>query len=115
MATCHGIQKDGMMLILSLEVLLSGDHVNPHREREAFVFGQPLHPRLLYLESHSLGSSCQLKAGPNSSKSRGCCLYFLYSRISELPLPIVVKGQFSQAAPCCPKQVSSSTVNFQGL
>jgi hypothetical protein len=62
------------VLILSLEVLLSGDSVNPHREREAFVFAQPLRNILLFLESHSHGSICRLMAGPISSKSQGCCL-----------------------------------------
>jgi hypothetical protein len=95
MATRHGVQKDGMVLILSLEVLLSGERVNPHGEREVFIFAQPLHAKLLFLESHSDGSVCCLMAGPNLSKSRDCCLYFLYSRISELPLQIVVKSQFS--------------------
>jgi hypothetical protein len=38
MATCHGVQKDGMVLILPVELPLSGDSVNPHREREAFIF-----------------------------------------------------------------------------
>jgi hypothetical protein len=61
MTTCHGVQKDGMVLILSLEVLLSGDSVNPHREHEAFVFVQSLRAILLFLESHSLGSSCRFK------------------------------------------------------
>jgi hypothetical protein len=57
-----------MVLILSLQVLLSGDSFNPHREREAFIFAQPLRAILLSLESHSHGSGCRLKAGPNSSK-----------------------------------------------
>jgi hypothetical protein len=102
-----------MVLILYLEVLLSGDSVNPHREREAFVIAQPPHAILLFLESHSHGSGCRLKVGPNSSKTRGYCLQFLYSRISELPLRIMVKSQVSQATLCCPKQDSSSTVNFE--
>jgi hypothetical protein len=61
MTTYHDVQKDGMVLILSLEVLLSGDSVNPHREHEAFVFVQSLRAILLFLESHSLGSSCRFK------------------------------------------------------
>jgi hypothetical protein len=47
MATWHGVQKDGMMLIVSLELLLSRDSVSPHREREAFVFAQPLRWRAI--------------------------------------------------------------------
>jgi hypothetical protein len=69
MTTCHGVPKDGMVLIFSLEVLHLGDSVNPHHEREAFVFALPLRARLLFLESHSHGSSYRLKVGLNSSKS----------------------------------------------
>jgi hypothetical protein len=50
MATWHGAQKDGMVLILSLELLLSVERVNPHLEREVFIFAQPLRAKLLFLE-----------------------------------------------------------------
>jgi hypothetical protein len=59
-----------MVLILSLEVLLSRDSVDLHHKREAFIFAQPLCARLLFLESHSHSSNCRLKAELNSSKSR---------------------------------------------
>jgi hypothetical protein len=95
MATCHGVQKDGMVLILSLEVLLLGECVNLHLKGEVFVFSQPLHVRLLILEIHSRGSSCRLRVGLNSSKAEAVvynfyiqgfqsCHYGLWSKVNFL-------------------------------
>jgi hypothetical protein len=40
MSTCHGVQKDGMVLILSLELLLSGDHLRSTTSCQTAVLGE---------------------------------------------------------------------------
>jgi hypothetical protein len=89
-----------MVLILSLEVLLSGDSVNLHREREAFIFTQPLCARVLLLESHSHGLVASLRRNQIHRKIEDVvynffiqgfqsCHYGLWSKVN-FPMPLDV-------------------------
>jgi hypothetical protein len=113
MATHHGVHKDGVVFILSLELLISGDSVNPHREHEAFVVTQPLRARLLFWRVIAIVLVAGLREEQIRQKAEIVVCNFGSQGFQSFHFGLWSKAHFAQATMCCLRQESSSIVNFE--